>query len=376
MNLFVPRQPQADEPRVAMSPQAVKRLAALGVTVQVAPELGASCGWTNADFEAAGAAIASDALGSADVVAGLAPPSDEVLRGMKRGALYVGYLEPFAANNVIDGVVRQGLSAIAMEMIPRTTLAQKMDALSSQANLAGYVAVLEGATRMRQILPMMMTPAGTLKPARVFVIGVGVAGLQAIATAKRLGARVEAFDTRPVVEEQVKSLGAKFVKVDLGETGETKGGYAVELTDEQRAKQQEAMADVVAASDLVITTAQVFGRRAPVIVTDEMIARMRPGSVIVDGAVDSGGNVEGIAPGEVTERHGVTLVGWPHLARHVPVHASEMYAANVASLVEHFWDAESKAFQLDSTDEILEGCLVVRDGEIRNEMLRKHRESL
>jgi NAD(P) transhydrogenase subunit alpha len=258
-----------------------------------------------------------------------------------------------------------------MELIPRTTLAQKMDALSSQANLAGYAAVLLGSSRLAQILPMMMTPAGTIKPARVFVIGVGVAGLQAIATATRLGARVDAFDTRPVVEEQVKSLGARFVKANLGETGQTKDGYAQALTEEQQAMQRAAMADVVAESNLVITTAQVFGRKAPVIVTDAMIQRMRPGSVIVDVAVDSGGNVEGITPGEITESHGVTLVALPHLAREVPVDASEMYAANLANLIEHFWDRENTMIRLDTSDEIMAGCLVVHNGEIRDERFRK-----
>ena len=374
MKLFVPKGTQHAETRVALSPPAVKRLVNLGLAVSIAPEMGERCGWHDDAYVAAGAAVAPDGVADADIVVGLEIPDPALIRSLKRGALYAGYLDPFNANEVVDMLAAQSVNAIAMEMVPRTTLAQKMDALSSQANLAGYVAVLAGAARMRRILPMMMTPAGTLKPAHVFVIGVGVAGLQAIATAKRLGARVQAFDTRPAVEEQVHSLGAKFVKVDLGETGETKDGYAQALTDEQRARQQEAMADVVAGADLVITTAQVFGRRAPVIVTEAMVQRMSPGSVIVDGAADSGGNVEGITPGEITTVHGVTLVALPHLARQVPVHASEMYGANIANLIEHFWDKESKTLKLDPSDEIAAGCQIVRDGEICSEMLRKHRE--
>jgi NAD(P) transhydrogenase subunit alpha len=221
---------------------------------------------------------------------------------------------------------------------------------------------------------MMMTPAGTLKPARVFVIGAGVAGLQAIATAKRLGARVDAFDTRPVVEEQVRSLGAKFVKVDLGETGQTKDGYAKELTAEQQAKQRDAMAKVCAQSDVVITTAKLFGRKAPVIITDEMVRGMRPGSVIVDLAADTGGNVEGSVAGEEVDVDGVRVVGLTNLEGRVPLHASQMYSANLGSFIETFWDAESGRFNLDLENEIIDGCLIVHDGEIRNEILKGVRD--
>jgi NAD(P) transhydrogenase subunit alpha len=371
LKVFVYTGKSGEEPRLPATPSTVKRLAALGAEVLLAPGTGASCGWSDADFIAAGGAPAGDnAMAEADVVLGLEPPEAAFFAAMKPGALFIGHLDPFNAPEAIHACAARGISAIAMELIPRTTLAQKMDALSSQANLAGYAAVLLGAAHLSQILPMMMTPAGTIKPARVFVIGVGVAGLQAIATAKRLGARVEAFDTRPVVEEQVKSLGARFVKADLGETGQTKDGYAQALTEEQQALQRAAMADVVAQSNLVITTAQVFGRKAPVIVTEAMIQRMRPGSVIVDVAVDSGGNVEGITPGKITQLHGVTLIARPHLAREVPVDASEMYAANLANLIEHFWDKESASIRLDTSDEIMAGCLVVHNGDIRDQRFR------
>jgi NAD(P) transhydrogenase subunit alpha len=261
-----------------------------------------------------------------------------------------------------------------MEMIPRTTLAQKMDALSSQASLAGYVAVIKAADRLDQIIPMMMTPAGTLSPARIFVIGAGVAGLQAIATARRLGARVEAFDTRPVVEEQVQSLGAKFIKVDLGETGQTKDGYAKALTEEQLAKQREAMAQHCALSDIVITTAKLFGRKAPIIITADMVKGMKPGSVIVDLAAGSGGNVEGTVADQEVVVDGVRIIGIDNLPGEVAAHASQMYASNQANLLSHFWDAEKKAPDLDSEDEILAGCLIVKDGEIVHPGIQKHYE--
>jgi NAD(P) transhydrogenase subunit alpha len=256
-------------------------------------------------------------------------------------------------------------------MLPRITLAQKMDVLSSQASLAGYAAIIAAASTLDRIFPMMMTPAGTLKPVRVFVIGVGVAGLQAIATARRLGARVEAFDTRPAVEEQVQSLGAKFVKIDLGETGQTAQGYARELTPEQLAKQREVMAQHCAKADVVITTAQVFGRKAPLIVTNQMVEQMQPGSVIVDMAVESGGNVEASQAGETVERNGVRIIGLRNLPGRVARHASEMYANNLVNLLEHFWDKEAKAFRLNLEDEILKHSVLTHDGQIVNQTIAK-----
>jgi NAD(P) transhydrogenase subunit alpha len=275
---------------------------------------------------------------------------------------------------LIEKFISKGVSAISMELIPRTTLAQKMDALSSQASLAGYVAVILAAEKLDKVFPMMMTPAGTITPAKVFIIGAGVAGLQAIATAKRLGARVEAFDTRAVVEEQVQSLGAKFVKVDLGETGQTKDGYAKALTEEQLAMQREAMARHCAQADVVITTAQVFGKKAPVIVTREMIRGMRTGSVVVDLAVETGGNVEGSEAGKTTEINGVSIMGMENLPGRVAVHASQMYSSNVGNLISHFWDKEAKKFNLDLGDEIIRGCLVTHDGTIFSETLKPEKK--
>jgi H+-translocating NAD(P) transhydrogenase subunit alpha len=298
------------------------------------------------------------------------PPAEEV-ELLRPGSLHVSYLDPFNERELVRALAARGVSAVSVEMIPRTTLAQKMDALSSQANLAGYVSVLLAASRLDRIFPMMMTPAGTISPARVFVVGVGVAGLQAIATARRLGARVEAFDTRPVVEEQVKSLGAKFVKIDVGETGETAGGYARALTEEQLQRQREGMAKVCAQSDVVITTAQVFGRKAPVIITTEMVRGMKPGSVVVDTAVETGGNVECSRLGEEVDVGGVRVLGHANLAGRVPVHASQMYSNNLGSFVEHFWDKEAKTFKMNLDDEILKGSLVTHAGAVVNETIRR-----
>jgi NAD(P) transhydrogenase subunit alpha len=257
-----------------------------------------------------------------------------------------------------------------MEMIPRTAVAQKMDVLSSQANLSGYVAVILAAAVSDRIFPMLITPAGTIKPLRVFIIGVGVAGLQAIATARRLGASVEAFDTRPVVEEQVKSLGARFVKVELGETGEAAGGYAKPLTPEQLRKQRDEMAKRIAQADVVITAAQVFGRKAPIIVTTEMIRQMMPGSVIVDTAIEAGGNVECSKYNEEIEVNGVKVIALANLPGRVAVHASEMFSNNLGAFVEHFWDKDTQGFQLDLTNAILKGCVITHAGQVCNEVIQ------
>lgn len=373
MKIFIPRETHPGEKRVPIIPSTVEKLIKKGAEIVVESGMGAPSRHTDSAYEEAGASITSDrnsALGDADIVLRLRTPPVEEIARLKKGCIHISFLDPFNERVILSEMLKYGISAISMEMIPRTTLAQKMDALSSQANLAGYVAVILGAERLNKVLPMMMTPAGTITPSRVFIIGVGVAGLQAIATAKRLGARVEAFDTRPVVEEQVQSLGAKFVKVDLGETGQTKDGYAKELTEEQQAKQREAMAKVCATSDLVITTAQLFGRKAPVIITREIIDTMKPGSVIVDLAVESGGNVEGSQVDQETDVNGVNILGLGNLPGRASANASQMYSANLGALIEHFWDDEAKALKLDMEDEIMQGCLVTHEGEIMNEMIR------
>ena len=375
MNIVIPRENHPDETRVALIPEHIARLVAAGANVSIEAGLGNTLQIEDAAFSEAGATVVEDKttlLQDADMVLRIRKPAPEEVELLKKGAIYVSLLDPFNEKELIDMFLSKGISAISMEMIPRITRAQKMDVLSSQANLAGYVAVILAAERLDKILPMMMTPAGTIAPARVFVIGVGVAGLQAIATAKRLGARVEAFDTRPVVEEQVKSLGARFVKIDLGETGQTKDGYAKALTDEQLQKQREGMAKVCATSDVVITTAQLFGRQAPLIVTEDMIKGMQKGSIIIDLAVESGGNVAGSQPNREVNVGGVTIIGLANLPGRVAVHASQMYSSNLFNLVDEFWNADQKRFEFDFEDEIIKGCVITHEGEIVNEMIKNH----
>jgi len=373
MNVVVLGELGTSEPRVPLMPGDAAKLVELGASLQVEAGIGARIGYADEAYTEAGAKVSTDRtalLGEADMVLRLGKPGSEDIAAMKKGCIHVSYLDPFNETELVKELQAAGISAISMEMIPRTTLAQKMDALSSQANLAGYVAVILAAERMNRIFPMMMTPSGTIPPAKVFIIGAGVAGLQAIATAKRLGARVEAFDTRPVVAEQVESLGARFVKVDLGETGQTKDGYARELTPEQLEKQRQTMAKHAAGADVVITTAQLFGRPAPRILTSAMVEAMKPGSIVIDMAVESGGNVEGSKPGEEVEINGVHVIGMRNLPGHVAADASLMYSSNLFNLVEHFWDTEAKALQLKTEDEIMDGCLVVHDGAIRNETIK------
>lgn len=374
MKIVALREQEAGERRAVLNPATAEKLARLGADVLVESGLGTTIHYPDSDFTAQGAQVFTDrsaALAQADIVLRLRPPSAAEAAQARSGSIHVGYLEPFGNKATLEAFAQSGATALSMELIPRSTIAQKMDALSSQANLGGYVAVLLAAERLNKAFPMMMTPAGTITPARVFIIGAGVAGLQAIATAKRLGARVEAFDTRPVVKEQVQSLGAKFMEVDLGETGQTKDGYAKALTEEQLAVQRAAMAKHCAEADVVITTAQVFGRKAPVIVTADMVRDMKPGSVIVDMAVETGGNVEGSLLDQEVDLNGVLLIGLGNLPGRVPVAATQMYASNLGNLVEHFWDKKEKVFRFSLEDEILKGCTVTHGGRIVHEGVRK-----
>lgn len=372
MRVGIPKENHPGEKRVPVIPDGVKKLVGLGAEVEIESGLGQSAWFSDESYREAGATVSDDRsslLRSADVLLRLRRPPREDLEPLKQGCVHISFLDPFNEGELVDHMAAVGISALSMEMVPRSTLAQKMDALSSQANLSGYVAVVEAARLLDRIFPMMTTPAGTISPSRVFVIGAGVAGLQAIATAKRLGARVEAYDTRPVVEEQVRSLGGKFVKIDIGETGETKQGYAKALTEEQLEMQRKAMAKFCAQADVVISTAQLFGRPAPRIITAEMVSGMKPGSVLVDLAVESGGNIEGSIPGETVEHNGVRIVGLLNLPGEVSVHASQMYSSNLVNLVEHFWDRESKLLRIDLEDEIMKGALVTHGGEVCNELL-------
>ena len=379
MNCYVPAETTPGETRAALTPTSAAGLVKLGLKVHAQPGLGRAAHYPDSAYREAGVTLVDDhpgTLAAADLVLRVRKPAAPEVTRMKRGAWHLSFLDPFNERELIGVFAGAGVSAVSLEMIPRTTLAQKMDALSSQASLAGYAAVVEAAQRLQMALPMMMTPAGTILPSRVFVIGAGVAGLQAIATAKRLGARVEAFDTRPVVEEQVRSLGAKFVKIDLGQTGQTAGGYAQALTPEQVARQQAGMAKVIAQSDIVITTAKVFGRKAPLLVTRAMLAGMKPGSVVVDLAVESGGNVEGSRPGEdVVTDNGVVIIGHPCLEGTVAHHATQVLAANYAAWLTHFWDEKQRAFRPDLADEIMKGCLITHAGSVVHPQFQKTESS-
>lgn len=365
--LFVISEKDPRETRVAVIPSDAKKLSKLGWTVQVQSGAGLKAGFADADYESAGAVIVTeDKVAEADFVVSVRKPTVDEIAKYKKDSFHLSLLDPFNEKSLIKAFAEANITAASFEMIPRSTIAQKMDVLSSQSNLAGYCGVLKAATSLNKILPMMMTPAGTISPLKFFIVGVGVAGLQAIATAKRMGARVEAFDTRPVVEEQVKSLGAKFVKIDLGETGQTAQGYAKALTPEQIELQRKGMAKVCASADAVITTAKLFGRKAPVIITAEMVAGMKPGSVIVDMAVESGGNVEGSKPDEIViTPNGVIIIGDTCLEASVPATASQMYSSNVYNFIEHF--SKEGEFKIEMEDPIMKSCIVAHDGKITDE---------
>ena len=361
------------ETRVALIPDDIKKLSGMGFEFTVVSGAGQKSGFEDSSYEAVGAKIVSkeeDGYQDADIIVRILKP--ETSKGMKPDTLHVSFLDPFNEKALLKEIADNQIQAVSLEMIPRTTLAQKMDVQSSQTSLAGYVAVLNAATRLPKILPMMVTPAGNINPARCFIIGVGVAGLQAIATAKRLGARVDAFDTRPVVEEQVKSLGANFVKIDLGDMGQTSQGYAKELTPEQIAKQQEAQAKVCEKANIVITTAKVFGRKAPLLIKKDVLDRMQPGAVIVDMAVATGGNVEGSSPDhEVITDNGVIILPGDELQRQVPWDASKMLSGNISAFLTHFYNKETKEFEVNLEDEIMKGCLLTKGGAIIHERFKE-----
>ena len=372
MLIGVPKETWPGELRTALVPQNAKKLIELGFSIVLEASSGLASGFTDEMYQEVGVKISQDRaeLLAADLVMRVRKPSIGDLQLVKKEAVNVSFLDPFNEKELVEDMATRGIQGISMEMIPRSTRAQKMDALSSQANLAGYVTVIQAAFHSPKIFPMMMTPAGTIAPGRVFIIGAGVAGLQAIATAKRLGARVEAFDTRPVVAEQVQSLGAKFLDIDLGEVGQTDQGYAKELTAEQVELQREGQKQVISQSDVLITTAQVFGRPAPQIVGLDMVEAMKPGSVVVDMAVESGGNVQGSKLDEIVDVGGVKIIGQGNLPSEVARNASEMYSNNLFNLISEFWDEETKKLILDPDDEIIQSCLITREGEVINETIK------
>ena len=366
MRLGVPQETAEGERRVALVPEVVRKLAAGGHEITVESGAGAAALLPDALFEEAGASI-GDPWG-AEVVAKVAPPSAEEVGRLGRGSILVGFLAPLTRPDVTRALADAGVTALAMEAIPRISRAQSMDALSSQSNVSGYKAALLGAEHSTRFFPMLMTAAGTIPPAKVLVLGAGVAGLQALATARRLGAQTTGYDVRPEVAEQVQSLGAKWLDLGISAAGE--GGYARELSEEERAQQQQALTDAIKTFDVVITTALVPGRPAPRLVTAEAVEGMKPGSVVVDLAGEAGGNCELTEPGEVVVRHDVTIAAPLNLPSSMPEHASQLYARNVASLLELI-AGEDGAVALDFDDEVVAGACVVRDGEIVNEGARK-----
>ena len=373
MKIFFPKE-QNNEIRIAIVPSVVKKYVGLGAEVLIESGAGKSINIDDKDYAGAGGIITKnrlDALSKADIICRLNAPPVEEIPVLKKDCIHISFLDPIKEKSLVDAFVEASVTSISMELIPRITRAQKMDALSSQASLGGYSAVIEAAKRLGKVFPMMMTPAGTISPAKVFIVGVGVAGLQAIATAKRLGARVEAFDTRPVVEEQVLSLGAKFIKIDIGASEETEQGYAKELTAEQLELQRQGMIKACSNSDVIITTAQVFGRPAPRIITQDMIAVMKSGSVIVDMAVSTGGNVEGSVLGETVISNGVQIVGMNNLPAEVAENASQVYANNIYNIIDECWDQEKAVVNIDLEDEILSGCIVSYAGELVNAFVKK-----
>ena len=372
MNIFFPKEPDF-ETRVSLTLESAKKFLDKGLNISIEKSFAEHLGSSDKEFQDLGVKTLNrdEGFASAEIVCSVRNLTEDELDKINESTLLVSFLDPFNEKSLVKKIREKNISAISMELIPRITRAQKMDALSSQANLAGYSSVIIASQELQKALPMMMTAAGTISPSKVFVIGVGVAGLQAIATAKRLGAKVEAFDTRPVVEEQVKSLGARFVKIDIGETGETEQGYAKELTPEQIEMQREGMKKVCASSDIVITTAQVFGRPAPTLVTSEMVSAMSQGSVIVDMAVGTGGNVEGSVPNETIDLNGVKIVGNTNLPGELPYHSSQVYSSNIFNLIDEFWNEEEKQLNLDITDEILSICLVSHEKEYINQTIKE-----
>ena len=373
MKIAVLKETAAGETRCAAIPETVKKLVGLGADVAVETGAGAGASVTDAEFEAAGAKIGNraDALKGAGIILAVTGPDPKALEGAEKGALLVGGLDPARRRADIEAYAKAGLEALAMEWMPRITRAQSMDVLSSQSNLAGYKAVVEAADTYGRAFPMMMTAAGTVSPAKVFVMGVGVAGLQAIATAKRLGAQVSATDVRSATREQILSLGAKpiFVENVAGIEGEGAGGYATEMSDEYKAAQAELVSSHIAKQDIVIATALIPGRPAPRLISDAQVASMRPGGVIVDLAADAGGNVEGTLLGANVVKHGVTIIGATNLARSLAADASALFARNLYNFLSAFWDPDKKAVVLPDDDEIVQGVRLTKDGKVVNERL-------
>lgn len=373
VKIAVLKETAAGETRVAASPETVKKFIALGASVAVEAGAGLTASVSDADYEAMGASVgpASVTIKDADIVLGVQGPDPKALSGIKSGAWVVAGLDPFGQRERIDEYAKAGVEALAMEFMPRITRAQSMDILSSQSNLAGYKAVIEAASEYGRAFPMMMTAAGTVSAAKAFIMGVGVAGLQAIATARRLGAQVSATDVRSATKEQIESLGAKaiFVENVAGIEGEGAGGYATEMSDEYKAAQAELVSAHIAKQDIVITTALIPGRPAPRLISDAQIASMKPGSVIFDLAVAQGGNVEGSKPDETVVKHGVKIIGYANTPAHLAADTSALFARNLFNFLSAFWDKDAGRPVLPDDDEITAAIRLTKDGKVVNERL-------
>jgi NAD(P) transhydrogenase subunit alpha len=368
MKIGVPKETMPGEARVGLVPETVGRLAKANNTVVVERGAGTASAFTDDAYEKAGATLGDP--WDADLVVKVQRPTDGEIAKLRSGTTLIAFLSPLTNHDLVRRLASQGVTALSMDAIPRITRAQPMDALSSQATVAGYKAVLLAAATLPKFFPMLTTAAGTIAPAKALVIGAGVAGLQAIATARRLGAVVEAFDTRPVVKEQVQSLGAKFLEIDLGESGAGAGGYAKELSEEAHKKEVELLAKAARDNDIIITTAAIPGRKAPVLITKEMIPTMKPGSVIVDLAAETGGNVEGTEAGKTVVVSGVTIIGQLNLPSSMPFHASQMYSRNIASLLALMLKKDG-IFTLDMTDEVVKGTVITEGGNVVHEATQK-----
>ena len=371
MKVSVPKESAQGERRVALVPEVVQRLAKDEVEVAIEAGAGEPAHYLDGEFEEAGASVGQGVGWSGTVVAKVAPPSGEEIGNLERGSVLIGFLQPLTAHDTVKALADAGVTSFAMEAIPRITRAQSMDALSSQATIGGYRAALMAAEHLPRFFPMLTTAAGTVRPAKVMVLGAGVAGLQAIATARRLGAIVSAFDVRSAVKEQIESLGAKFLELDMGlEDAEAAGGYARELTDEEQQKQRELLAEEIGQVDAVISTAAVPGRKAPLLIIEDAIRKMKPGSVVIDLAAETGGNCELTEPGETKVEHGVTIVGPIGLPSTMADHASSLYARNVQALLKVMIDDEGE-LKLDFEDEVIAGACITHDGKIVHDAARE-----
>lgn len=372
MIISIPKEIFPGENRVACVPDVASKLIKAGYEVQIEKDAGLNAGFKNDQYEKTGAKIVENPdqlYSNADVILKVQKPTNDELKKLKKGSLLISFVYALHYPEAAKNCAENGIDLIAMEMVPRTTLAQKMDALSSQMNLAGYKSVILAANHLGKIFPLMMTAAGTISPAKVVIMGAGVAGLQALGTAKRLGAVVEVSDIRPSVKEEVQSLGGKFIEVETTENMQDEGGYAKEASEEFLKKQKELIFKHITEADIVITTALVPGKKAPVLVTEEMVKNMRPGSVVLDMAVEFGGNCEISEKGKIVKKYEVTIIGEPNLPSMVPTHASEMYSKNILSLIQHI--GKDGKIELKAEDEILKGCLVTRNGEVINERIKE-----